>query len=55
MHRIKFCGSFYDSQWDCAGDAISLDEYDCHFDFSAFLSASGVKWGEYLIYFGFDF
>lgn len=54
IYRIEFCGSFYDSQWDCAGGNLFLDEYDCHFDLSAFLSASWVKWSVYLFYFGFD-
>ena len=52
---MSICGSFYDSQWDYAGGNVFFAKYDCHFDFSAFLSASDVKWKGYLIYFGFDF
>ena len=55
MHRMNICGSFYDSQWDCAGGNIFLVMNGCHFGLSVFLSASGVKWKGYLIYFGFDF
>ena len=51
---MNICGGFYDSQWDCAGGNLFLVKNDCHFGLSAFLSASGVKWKGYLIYFGFD-
>ena len=52
---MNICGSFYDSQWDCASGNLFVVKYDFHFDFSAFLSTSWVKWNVYLIDFGFDF